>query len=194
MTSHDIPNLITLLRILLVFPFLFSVQNGDYSVALLLFFIAGISDGLDGFLAKHYRWTSRLGSILDPLADKLLLVAAFLALARMGLIPFWLTVVVLGRDILIVVGAVIYHFWIGYYPLVPALLSKINTFIQILLVLMVIISAKSGGAYPGMVIIHGLIYLTLMTTVLSGMQYVISWGRRAVLAHRTNLSGTNEYS
>ncbi len=87
MTRRDIPNLITLLRILLVPPFLFALWKGDYWVALALFLVAGASDGLDGFLAKRYDWGTRFGSILDPIADKLLLVGAFLALTWMGRIP-----------------------------------------------------------------------------------------------------------
>ncbi|CAK0765671.1 CDP-alcohol phosphatidyltransferase [Gammaproteobacteria bacterium] len=183
-THRDIPNLITLLRILLVPPFLFVLLERHYSAALILFFIAGVSDGLDGFLAKHYGWTSRLGSILDPLADKLLLVASFISLTQLGLIPFWLTVVVLGRDILIVVGAITYHFLIGYYHLVPAVPSKINTLVQIMLVLVVIISAAIGQPYLEERVIQGLVYLTLVTTIFSGTHYVVLWGRRAILARR----------
>ncbi|CAK0760380.1 cardiolipin synthase (CMP-forming) [Gammaproteobacteria bacterium] len=192
MTRRDIPNLITLLRILLVPPFLLALLKGDYSTALVLFFVAGASDGLDGFLAKRYGWSSRLGSILDPLADKLLLVAAFLSLTRVGLIPFWLTAVVLGRDVLIVAGAVAYHFWIGHYHLAPAGLSKINTLVQILLVLTVIITAGSGAIYLGEQMVQGLIYLTLATTVLSGAHYVILWGRRAIMVRRTVSTLSNE--
>jgi len=187
-TYRDIPNLITLLRILLVPPFLFVLLGGHYSVALLLFLAAGLSDGLDGFLAKHYGWTSRLGSILDPLADKLLLMASFLSLTQLGLIPFWLTAVVLGRDVLIVVGAIIYHFFIGSFHLVPAILSKINTLVQILLVLVVIITAGAEQTYLGEWMVQGLICLTLGTTVLSGAHYVALWGQRAIIARHAALT------
>ena len=80
----------------------------DFFTALVLFAVAGFSDALDGFLAKHYHWESRLGSILDPLADKLLLVASFATLTWLGLIPYWLLWLVLGRDVLIVAGALAY--------------------------------------------------------------------------------------
>ncbi|CAK0741271.1 cardiolipin synthase (CMP-forming) [Gammaproteobacteria bacterium] len=185
MILRNIPNLITLLRILLVPPFLFVLQERNYSMALTLFFIAGVSDGLDGFLAKHYCWTSRLGSILDPLADKLLLVGAFIFLTRIGLIPFWLTVIVLGRDVFIVMGAIIYHFWIGHYDFAPVMLSKINTFVQIILVLTVIIFAEIGTVYFENLIVNLLIYLTLATTILSGMHYAMLWSRRAIISRQT---------
>ena len=185
MTRRDIPNLITLLRILLVPPFLFALFKGAYLTALALFFVAGASDGLDGFLAKRYDWGSRFGSIMDPIADKLLLVAAFLALTWLTLIPLWLTLVVLGRDVLIVAGATAYHFWVGHYRLDPAGLSKINTLVQIVLVLTVIITAATGSTPLGGLITHWLIYLTFATTVMSGIHYVALWGHRAFVTRRS---------
>ncbi len=191
MTRRDIPNLITLLRIFLVPPFLYSLLNGYYLTALALFFVAGASDGLDGFLAKRYDWGSRFGSILDPIADKLLMVAAFLTLTWMGRIPLWLTIVVLGRDVLIVAGAVAYHFWIGQYQLAPASLSKFNTMAQIVLVLAVIISAANGSPPLGGLVTQWLIYLTFATTVVSGIHYTGLWGRRAIMARRA-MSSTDQ--
>ncbi len=194
MTRRDIPNLITLLRILLVPPFLFALWKGDYWVALALFLVAGASDGLDGFLAKRYDWGTRFGSILDPIADKLLLVGAFLALTWMGRIPLWLAIVVLGRDVLIVLGAVAYHFWIGRYRLDPAGLSKINTLIQIVLVLVVIITAATGKTPVGEQLTTWLIYITMVTTVISGVHYTFVWGRRALMIKRSPLSKQHRQS
>lgn len=90
MNRRDIPNIISVFRILLVLPVVWLLLQQQYTMALVLFAIAGVSDALDGFLAKHNGWESRLGTILDPLADKLLLVCSFLTLAWLGLIPFWL--------------------------------------------------------------------------------------------------------
>lgn len=182
MTRRDLPNLITFARILLTIPFLFSLLEGKEGVALLVFLVAGISDGLDGFLAKRYGWTSRLGSILDPLADKALLVSAFVVLTYLGRIPYWLTVLVFGRDILIIAGATTYHFLIGHYQLLPAKSSKINTLFQIVLVLVIM-----GKDWIGEWNTQPLIYLTAITTVFSGMQYVFSWGYKAIKNHRKSL-------
>jgi len=101
---QDLPNIISILRIVLVLPVVWALLNNYFLWALVLFTIAGISDALDGFLAKHFHWESRLGSILDPLADKLLLIASFASLTWLGLIPVWLFWMALGRDFLIVIG------------------------------------------------------------------------------------------
>jgi len=98
-TRRDIPNLITAFRFLLVPPVVFLLLSSRFGEALVIFAIAGFSDALDGFLAKHYGWASRLGAALDPLADKLLLVSAFIALGWLELIPVWLVVIVILRDI-----------------------------------------------------------------------------------------------
>src|SRR5690606_4985135 len=125
-----IPNLISVLRIILVIPVVWALIAGDFFTALVLFSVAGFSDALDGFLAKHYHWQSRLGSILDPLADKLLLVASFATLTWLGLLPYWLLWMVLGRDVLIVVGALAYHYIVGKFELLPLWSSKVNTAFQ----------------------------------------------------------------
>ena len=99
MKPSDIPNLITVVRILLVVPVAWALLQQQYVIALVLFFVAGVSDGLDGFLAKQFNWTSRLGAILDPLADKALLVTCYAALAWVGLLPVWLLVLVVDDSI-----------------------------------------------------------------------------------------------
>lgn len=184
MTPRDIPNIISLLRIALVIPVVYLLIQREFSYALILFFIAGISDGLDGYLARRNNWKSRLGSILDPLADKLLLVFSYFALGWLGEIPMWLVVAVVARDLVIVVGAIAYHEIIGEYDMVPSWVSKTNTFFQIVLVLAVVFSA---GAYmlPEMVI-DGLVVIVAITTIGSGIDYVWVWGRRAITTHRDN--------
>ncbi|MGD2138371.1 MAG: CDP-alcohol phosphatidyltransferase family protein, partial [Gammaproteobacteria bacterium] len=109
MKARDIPNIITLFRFLLVPPVVVLLLKQQFASALVVFGIAGFSDALDGFLAKHYDWTSRLGGLLDPLADKLLLLGCFITLGWLGLIPWWLIVLVVVRDIVILTGAVVYN-------------------------------------------------------------------------------------
>lgn len=178
MRNNDIPNIISLLRMLLVPPLAWLLWQGEYGFALLLFAIAGITDALDGYLAKRYHWSSRLGSILDPLADKLLLVTAYLTLGWLGEIPIWLVVLVVSRDLVIVAGATIYHYKVGRYDLVPTILSKLNTLAQILLILAVLLT-KSLLPLPHW-IISGFAYTVLITTLLSGVGYVWTWGSRAL--------------
>ena len=182
MALRDIPNIISLLRILLVFPVVWWLLNKEYSLALLLFFVAGISDGIDGYLAKRNHWQSRLGSILDPLADKLLLISTYMSLAWLGNIPMWLVFLVLLRDLIIILGAVAYHVKFGEFEMTPTVVSKINTFFQILLVLAVMFSL---GLYslPGRTLEY-LTYAVLATTLMSGADYIWVWGKRALSAQR----------
>lgn len=180
MTRADIPNIISVLRIGMVLPVVAALMNQEFVLALLLYTIAGLSDGLDGYLAKRFNCASRLGSILDPLADKLLLVSTYLVLAWLGLLPVWLVAAVVLRDMLILVGAASYHLLIGEYEMEPTVISKINTFAQILLGVAAVFSA---GVYSlPAVLIDGMIWLVLATTVVSGVDYVWTWGVRACRA------------
>lgn len=142
-----------------------------------MFFIAGVSDGLDGFLAKKMRWESRLGALLDPVADKLLLISSYLTLAWLGLLPAWLVVLVLLRDLVIVTGATLYHFRIEKVEAAPTIVSKLNTVLQILLVLLVITGQTFSVPVTGL--IQAMVYAVAVTTVMSGFDYVFTWGRRA---------------
>ena len=180
MTRADIPNIISVLRIGMVLPVVAALINGEFVLALLLYTVAGVSDGIDGYIAKRFNYTSRLGSILDPLADKLLLVSTYLALAWLGLLPVWLVAAVVARDLLILAGAASYHLLIGEYEMAPTLVSKLNTVAQIVLGLAVVFSA---GIYAlPQVLLDGMIWLVLATTVVSGVDYVWTWGTRACRA------------
>ena len=101
---HHIPNIISVLRIFLVLPIAIQLYNEAWMSAFILFFIAGISDGIDGFLARAFNWKSKLGAMLDPIADKLLLTVIFITLAYKGVIPVWLAALVVVRDIVIIIG------------------------------------------------------------------------------------------
>lgn len=182
MKASDIPNLISFLRILLVAPTTYFLLNQEYKVAFSLFLIAGLSDGIDGLLARQFGWQTRLGAILDPIGDKLLLVSCYLALGWLGHLPVMLVVLVLLRDIVIISGAISYHVFIEEVTIQPLLISKLNTLLQIMLVVLIIFGL-SGLAYstwvtPAMTEI--LIWLVYVTTFASGIVYMRSWGRRAV--------------
>lgn len=178
MRPRDIPNAITVFRILLVAPLLYFLLVEDYFLALLLFAIAGVSDGIDGFLARQLNWQSRLGSILDPLADKLLLLTCFIALAWLQKLELNLVLTVIIRDVVIVLGAVAYHYLVGQYDMAPALISKLNTLCQIVLVFVLLVSE---GAYTlDQQLIKSLSIVVWVSTVASGMWYVWEWGVSAV--------------
>lgn len=177
MTRADIPNIISVMRILLVLPTVAALASEKFLLALLLFALAGISDALDGYIAKRFHYQSRLGTILDPLADKLLLVATYLVLSWLDLLPWWLAAAVVARDLLILAGAVSFHVFIGEYEMEPTVISKFNTAMQILLGLTVVFSA---GVYAlPEAVIGWLVLLVLVTTVVSGIDYVWTWSVRA---------------
>jgi cardiolipin synthase (CMP-forming) len=144
--------------------------------ALALFFAAAVSDGLDGYLAKRFNWTSELGKVLDPLADKLLLITVFVESAWLGLVPWWLTAAVVARDVLIALGALVYRLWFGPLRGHPTILSKINTALQLLYVMLVVLNA--AAAVPPREILDAAAALVMASTVLSGLHYVASFTRR----------------
>lgn len=180
MGMNQLPNIISVFRMFLVAPVVWSLLQSQFGAALILFAVAGFSDGLDGFLAKHYGWQSRLGSILDPLADKLLLVSSFITLTWLGLIPQWLLFAVLVRDLLIVLGGVIFHYTLGRFDMQPSRISKLNTFVQIIFVLAVVFYHSELALMSWPWIVEALVYIVFATTVLSGLDYVWVWGRRAL--------------
>ncbi|MEZ5541648.1 MAG: CDP-alcohol phosphatidyltransferase family protein [Pseudomonadota bacterium] len=180
MNPRDIPNLITLFRFLLVPPVVWLMLEDRFLLALLVFGVAGFSDALDGYLAKHYHWTSRIGSLLDPLADKLLLLTAFVTLGWLHQIPAWLVVLVCLRDLVIVAGAISYHLLIAPLVAAPSMISKLNTLAQILLVLAVMINHALYPLPP--LWLDVLLYSVLASTLWSGVDYVWTWSRKALQA------------
>ena len=175
---RHLPNIICVVRIVLIWPTIAALQSGEYWTSLVLVGVCAVSDGLDGWLAKRFNWTSHLGKILDPLADKLLLVSLFLTATWINLVPWWLTAVVVGRDVLIGAGAVVYRLWFGPLHGRPTLLSKINTGMQLAVVLAAILGAASGLQTPEMVM--ALAFVTLLTTLVSGADYLALFTRRAL--------------
>lgn len=174
---RHIPNLLCLLRIALVPPLVLALLDGAHERIIVLFLIAAVSDGLDGFLAKRYGWTSELGKVLDPVADKLLLMSVFLTTAWLGITPWWLAAVAVARDLVIGFGAIAYRLWIGPLQGRPTVVSKINTALQLVYLLAVILTAAFG--FPPRGVLEGLAWVVALTTVASGTDYVVRFARRA---------------
>lgn len=170
---RHLPNLITCIRFILIGPILWSLLTKSYPLAFYLFLIAGLSDGLDGLLARFFAWTTPLGALLDPLADKLLLMGSFMVLAYLKQIPLWLTLMVIGRDIWIMGGALLYRYWVGPLDYKPVWISKLNTFFQLLLVSLVII--KLAFFERHIELIPRIIEAVFVTTLLSFIQYTWMW-------------------
>jgi cardiolipin synthase len=177
MSLSWLPNAISLLRIALVAPILVLILQGDFGWALALFVIAGFSDGLDGYLAVRFDWSTRLGGLLDPAADKLLITGMFITLAFTQHIPVWLAVIVILRDVVIIGGAMAYNFVVKPVPGEPTRISKLNTALQMLFVLFVL--SRAGFNWPDKITITVLGASVLATVVISGVDYVWSWSRRA---------------
>jgi len=153
-------------------------------MSLAVFLIAGVTDALDGYIAKKFDAESQLGAILDPLADKALLVSSYVMLSIMQFIPFWLMVVVVFRDIIIVCGYLIMVLFVGKVEMHPLRISKINTFLQIVLIVTVL--AAAAGAAKLALVLPALSYAVLVSSVLSGCAYVYIW---SVPATRTFAHG-----
>ena len=182
MTLRWLPNAICVVRMLLVAPLVYLLVQHQYLAALGVLVVAGLSDGLDGFLAKTFDWRTRLGSLLDPAADKLLLVSAFLALTYTGLAPLALTEVVIGRDLVIVGGAITYQLLIAPVQGEPAAISKLNTACQLAFVSFTMVHAAFG--WPPRASLVALGAAVVFTSIVSGLNYVLRWSRRAwVVAH-----------
>lgn len=177
MKKSDIPNLISFLRLLLIIPVVWYLLAQRYEIALILFALAGLSDAVDGHLARKYNWSSHLGGWLDPLADKAMQVSVYVCLAWLQLIPWWLLSAVIIRDLLIVGGGVFYYYRVEKVNAAPSMISKLNTLMQIVLVIIVLLH-MSIYPLPDNVI-DTTIYLVFVTTVLSGLDYVFTWGIKA---------------
>ena len=167
---RNLPNILTLLRILLVPVVILSLREGQYVSALVLFLLAGITDGLDGWIAKRFDCVSQLGTILDPVADKLLISSTFVMLVLLGDIPFWLVLMVVCRDVGIVGGYVILQLLGDEMVIQPTLLSKINPVLQIALGsgVLLVNGVWAGGA----ILVDVLIIAVTITTVASGLHYI----------------------
>ena len=180
---NQIPNFLTICRILIIFPTLWLLYFNQYRDALILIVIAGLSDALDGYLARAFDWKSRLGSILDPVADKFLIASSFLVLTLQGVVPVWVTVIVLGRDLVIFAGAVSYRILYKRLEIAPSILSKLNTAFQIFAVIYLVLSLSGYLYFPSeleVLLRPYLFYLLAFLGFISGVDYVVVWSRKAV--------------
>lgn len=172
---RHLPNAISMLRVVVVAPIGWLLWEEQWPIALILVAVAGASDGLDGFLARHYRWQSRLGGVLDAIADKLLLVCCFVILAWRQEAPLWLAVIVCGRDLVIAAGALGWRVLIGPIEPQPSLLSKACTLAQIIYLLTVLLALAHWPVLRS----YALAWLVAALCVASGVDYVFRWSRRA---------------
>ena len=174
---RHLPNLICLVRLALIWPVAAALHGGRDAEALALFMLAAASDGLDGYLAKRFNWTSDLGKVLDPAADKLLLVTVFVESTWLGLVPWWVTAAAVARDAMIALGALVFRVWFGPLRGRPTILSKINTAAQLLYLMAVMLVA--AVSFPPRFILSALALTVVATTTLSGLHYVQAFARRA---------------
>jgi cardiolipin synthase len=166
----NLPNILTTLRILLIPVFIIALLYGEYGAALGVFILAGVTDGLDGFIARSRHQQTRLGSYLDPVADKLLLDTSFITLAVLQHLPVWLAVIVLSRDVAIVVGSAVLYMQEHALTVSPSWLGKGTTFLQLFLVAVTLLFMNFGGD-P---FLHQLlIWAVAAFTILSGLHYIV---------------------
>jgi cardiolipin synthase len=167
-----VPNLITTIRIILAPVFVIYLINDQFLPALIVFLLCAVSDGLDGMVARLMNQRSKLGAYLDPLADKLLLVAAFVTLSVRGYLPAWLTVLVFSRDTIILLGVLVLFLNRMEFTIKPTPVSKITTWLQFITVLAVLSQAHMSSFtrfYPY------IFYLTALFTISSGLHYIYNW-------------------
>ena len=167
-----IPNLVTTLRIILAPIFVIYLIHGHLITAMVILVIGGVSDGIDGLVARLFNQKSRVGTYLDPLADKIMLIAAFIALTTQEFIPSWLTVTVISRDVLILVGVLILFLNSMKFTVQPTVSSKITTCLQFVTVILVLsrdIISFAIGYYPYV------FYVTALFTIISFLQYMYQW-------------------
>ena len=177
-----LPNVLTIGRILAIPPLVILLLSGRYGWALVVAVIAGLSDLIDGWLARRFDWQSRFGSLADPAADKLLMLASYLTLAWLGYLPWWLFVLVVGRDLVIVIGGWVYHRYFESLEAEPTQLSKFNTFCQVFLMWFVLIRLAGFPLPPEAQI--GLEWLVAFMAVVTLAQYVWLWSLRAARISR----------
>lgn len=182
MSFKWLPNAICVVRVLLVAPLVIALLDERYELALLLLVIAGGSDAVDGFLAKTFGWRTRLGGLLDPAADKLLIGSLFVTLTWLDVVPLALAVIVVLRDVVLIVGSIAYHVLIEPVRGEPSMISKLNTACQLAFVLFALTRAAYG--WPAEAALLPLGAAVVFTSITSGLNYVLRWSRRAWrLAH-----------
>ena len=177
-----LPNCLTFSRLLLAVPLGILILRQEFGWALGVGCLAGVTDALDGFFARRLNAFSRFGAALDPIADKVLITVSFLTFAQVGLIPWYLAIAVIARDLIIVTGAICYHWLIGPFEFAASRLSKANMLVQILFCVMVLL-AQVVPEVPPVSITIGMAAV-LFIAASSGFDYVVSWTVRAIDSRR----------
>lgn len=170
-----LPNLITVARFIMVPLVILAMINGEMLTAFVLFLLAGVSDGLDGFIARNFNQRSELGAWLDPVADKFLLVSVFVVLGWLGVLPSWLVIFAVSRDALIVGAVVLSSLMKNPVEMRPLLISKANTMAQIILLILVL--ADLAGIARLDAVIGWMIYAVAALTIASASAYLVTWLR-----------------
>lgn len=190
MNLSFIPNLLTIARMIVVPPIVWLLLVGQFQWALALAVFAGVSDLLDGWLARRFAWQSRWGGIYDPLADKLLMMSGYLTLGWLGELPWWLIGLVIFRDLVIVVGGYIYYTRFEPFNAEPTQMSRFNTFCQIFLMWFVLVRL-AGFPLPREAQI-GLVWLVGVMALVTLAQYVWIWTGRALEVSRSRREGDGD--
>lgn len=165
----NIPNSLTILRILLIPVYIGFMVYGEYGVALLVLFLAGLTDAIDGPIARRLNQRTRLGTVLDPLADKLLLTSGFISLSILHLVPSWLVILVVSRDVILLLGTAVAHVTNTPIDITPTILGKGTTFLQLSYVLLVMFLTWRG---LGLSVLTPLLVTLVAFTVASGLHYL----------------------
>ncbi|HOI73317.1 MAG TPA: CDP-diacylglycerol--glycerol-3-phosphate 3-phosphatidyltransferase [Syntrophales bacterium] len=168
----NIPNSLTILRIVLVPAIVILLMQGSFKIAIVVFLISGLTDILDGYLARVLHQQTVLGSYLDPIADKALMISCYVTLAVKKILPGWLSVVVISRDCIILIGVAVLSLMSVSYKIQPALIGKLTTAVQILTVFIFLVSRAVPGSVSASVM-EGLIWVTAFFTVVSGFHYIM---------------------
>ncbi len=174
---RNLPNLITLARLCIAPLEVGVLLQGRYGAAAALFLAAAVSDALDGFLARRFRWFTRLGAVLDPVADKVVLLATLMTTTWLGLVPDWVASALIGRDALIIGGAAAYRWLFGEVDIAPSRLGKAHVFLEF--ALLILVMAQAAGFVGGGHWLHGLFDLVFASAALSGCHYVWTWSHKA---------------
>lgn len=184
MILKNLPNALTLVRLVLIAPFLFYLHLKNYENAFYIFVLAGFTDGLDGWLARHFHWQSAFGLFVDPIADKLFIALSFISLALMGQLPWWLVGLVFFRDISIIIGVLTWyrvaHLRVQFKP---TRLSQINAVLQGFLVTLCLFELAFFPVYP---LLKGLLIgVTTLTTTASHIDYGWVWSKKVLASCRS---------
>ncbi|KZD10304.1 CDP-alcohol phosphatidyltransferase family protein [Oceanibaculum pacificum] len=182
-----VPNILTVWRMAAVPVVIWALIVGEMDLAFWLFLAAGISDAVDGYVARRFQARTALGSYLDPIADKALLVSAYLVLGYLGLLPVWLVILVVFRDLVIMGGVILLHTLAHKVTMAPLAISRSNTVAQVGLVGLVLLGqilSEDSLLAADRLLIQLLVYIVGLTTLVSGIAYVWIWGSRAMQAEQ----------